>query len=115
MKQKSLKNFFKGSKSKTYSLMLLAFATLNNSVFAGNSDLVWEKPTQMIQESISGPMAKFISVVVIVVSALGWAFTDGGSFLGKGIKIVCALAITAGATTLLNALFKGYSTGLIFG
>ena len=116
MKLKNLKNFFKGGKAKGYTLMLLAFAMLQNSVFAGNKNLVWEEPTQMIQESISGPMAKFISIVVIVVSALGWAFTDGGSFLGKGIKIVCALAITAGAGTLLNSLFSGaFTSGLIFG
>ena len=115
MKQKNLKNLFKGGKAKTYSLMLLAFVTLNNSVFAGNADMVWEKPTELIQESISGPMAKFISIVVIVVSALGWAFTDGGSFLGKGVKIVCALAIAGGATTLLTGLYGGYTGGLIFG
>lgn len=116
MKLKNVKKFLKGGKVKGYTLVLLAFAMLQTSAFAGNKKLVWEEPTQMIQESISGPMAKFISIVVIVVSALGWAFTDGGSFLGKGIKIVCALAIVAGAGTLLNSLFSGaYTAGLIFG
>ena len=83
--------------------------------FATNSSLVWEKPTNIIQESISGPMAKAISIVVIVVSAFGWAFTEGGSFLGKGIKVVCALAIVAGAGVLLNGLYGNYASSILFG
>ena len=115
MKKNAVKKLFKGGKAKLYTLMLLAFAMLSNSAFAGNA-LVWEKPTETIQQSISGPMAKAISIVVIVVSAFGWAFTDGGSFLGKGIKIVCALAIVAGASTVLSGLFTSIngSSGLIF-
>ena len=83
--------------------------------FATNSSLVWEKPTNIIHESISGPMAKAISIVVIVVSAFGWAFTEGGSFLGKGIKVVCALAIVAGAGVLLNGLYGNYASSILFG
>ena len=113
-KRNKITSIFKGGKAKLQTLMLMAFIALSNSAFATNKDLVWEAPTEMIQKSISGPMAKAISLVVIVVSAFGWAFTDGGSFLGKGIKIVCALAIVAGASTLLGGLFEGFSTGLIF-
>lgn len=114
-KMNKITSLMKGGKVKSYTLMLLAFAMLQNSVFAtGKDGLVWEEPTSIIQESISGPMAKAISLVVIVVSAFGWAFTDGGSFLGKGIKIVCALAIIAGAGTVLTGLFGNFSTGLIF-
>ncbi|WP_177160641.1 TrbC/VirB2 family protein [uncultured Fusobacterium sp.] len=104
----------KSSLVKGKALALLAFVAVSNSALASNTGLVWEKPTGIIQESISGPMAKAISIVVIVVSALGWAFTDGGSFLGKGIKIVCALAIVAGASTVLTNLFGNFSTSLVF-
>lgn len=114
MKLMTVKKFFKGVKCNISTLALTAFVMLQNSAFATNSALVWEEPTQIVQESISGPMAKAISIVVIVVSALGWAFTDGGSFLGKGIKIVCALAIVAGSAKLLTGLFGNFSTGLIF-
>ena len=107
---KRIKSFLSKVKGKA----LLTFIVLSNFSFASNTGLVWEKPTNIIQESISGPMAKYISIVVIVVSALGWAFTDGGSFLGKGIKIVCALAIVAGASTVLSNLFGNFSSSLIF-
>lgn len=114
-KMNKLKTLFKGGKAKAYTLMLLAFAMLENLAFAtGKDGLVWEEPTNIIQQSISGPMAKAISLVVIVVSAFGWAFTDGGSFLGKGIKIVCALAIIAGAGTVLTGLFGNFASGLVF-
>lgn len=110
-KMNKITSLMKGGKAKSYTLMLLAFAMLQNSVFAtGKDGLVWEEPTSMIQQSISGPMAKAISLVVIVVSAFGWAFTDGGSFLGKGIKIVCALAIIAGAVSKKIELHIPYNS-----
>lgn len=111
---KTTKKFFKKGIGSISTLGLFAFVMLSNSAFATNSALVWEEPTQLVQESISGPMAKAISIVVIVVSAFGWAFTDGGTFLGKGVKIVCALAIIAGAGKLLTGLFGNFATGLIF-
>ena len=114
MKLKNAKKFLQRGKERLNTLSILGFIMLNNTLFASNKAMVWEEPTQLVQESISGPMAKFISLVVIVVSAFGWAFTEGGSFLGKGIKIVCALAIVAGAGTLLTGLFGGYTGGLIF-
>ena len=52
MKLKNLKNFFKGGKAKGYTLMLLAFAMLQNSAFAGNKNLVWEEPTQIILKNL---------------------------------------------------------------
>lgn len=111
--KKVLKKLFINGKERIVVLGMMFFISLQS--FATNSALVWEKPTSIIQESISGPMAKAISIVVIVISAFGWAFTEGGSFLGKGIKIVCALAIVAGAGVLLNGLFGNFASSMIFG
>lgn len=111
--KKVLKKLFINGKERIVVLGMMFFISLQS--FATNSALVWEKPTSIIQESISGPMAKAISIVVIVISAFGWAFTEGGSFLGKGIKVVCALAIVAGAGVLLNGLFGNFASSMIFG
>ena len=111
--KKVLKSLLIKGKERVLFLGMMFFISLQS--FATNSALVWEKPTTMIQESISGPMAKTISIVIIVISAFGWAFTEGGSFLGKGIKVVCALAIVAGAGVLLNGLFGNFASSMIFG
>ena len=55
-----------------------------------NANMIWEKNTKDI---------------AIVVAALGWAITDGGSMTGKAIRIVLALTIAGGAGTLVYGLF----------
>lgn len=62
----------------------------------------WETPAEQIQSSISGPMAKVLAVVVIVVAAFSWVVTPDSGIMGKAIRIVIALAIVGGATVLLG-------------
>ena len=66
----------------------------------------WEAPLQSIQDSLSGPVAKAIGVIAIVVTGLGFAFAEGGSALRKGIGIVFGLAIAFTATTFITSLFN---------
>ncbi|MGL5569263.1 MAG: TrbC/VirB2 family protein [Cetobacterium sp.] len=94
-----------------FSLMAIFW---NITTFASkNSKMVWETPAEEIQQSISGPMAKFLALVVIAVSAFGWVITDNSSIMGKAIKIVLALSIIGGAAVLLG-LF-GISGGVVIG
>ena len=70
-----------------------------------NANMIWEKNTKDISASVSGPVAMGIGTIAIVVAALGWAITDGGSMTGKAIRIVLALTIAGGAGTLVYGLF----------
>ena len=69
-----------------------------------NANMIWEN-TKDISASVSGPVAMGIGTIAIVVAALGWAITDGGSMTGKAIRIVLALTIAGGAGTLVYGLF----------
>lgn len=69
---------------------------------SSNSKMVWEKPSEAISTSVTGPMAKMIAGVIIVASAIGWAMTNDSSIMGKIIRIVIALAIIGGVATLLG-------------
>lgn len=69
---------------------------------SSNSKMVWEKPSEEISKSVTGPMAKIIAVVIIVASAIGWAMTNDSTIMGKIIRIVIALAIVGGASVLLG-------------
>jgi hypothetical protein len=48
---------------------------------AGGSSMPWEAPLQSILESIEGPVAKIIAVIIIIVTGLTLAFgdTSGGA------------------------------------
>ncbi|MCI7224321.1 MAG: TrbC/VirB2 family protein [Fusobacterium gastrosuis] len=82
------------------------FIFLSVSSFATtNANMIWEKNTKDISASVSGPVAMGIGTITIVVAALGWAITDGGTLTGKAIKLVLALTIAGGATALTYGLF----------
>ncbi len=65
----------------------------------------WETPLQTIADSITGPVAKAIGVIAIAVTGLGFAFSEGGSALRKGLGIVFGLAIAFTASTFLTTFF----------
>jgi type IV secretion system protein TrbC len=60
----------------TFAFMALATAP----AYAAGSNMPWEQPLNQILESIQGPVAKVISVIVIIVTGLTLAFgeTSGG-------------------------------------
>ena len=76
--------------------------------FAGGSgtSMPWETPLQTVQDSLSGPVAKAVGIIAIVVTGLGFAFSEGGSAMRKGIGIVFGLAIAFTATTFIMTFFN---------
>lgn len=105
-----MKNFFKNNKLIIGATHLaLSFAT-----FASAQGLVWEGPLQKIKNSIQGPVAMGIGIIAVVVAGLTWAITEGGSMMGKAIKIVAGLAIAFGAATLIANLFGGAKGAMLF-
>ncbi|MGL5614529.1 TrbC/VirB2 family protein [Cetobacterium sp.] len=79
-----------------------------------NADMVWEEPASVIQKSVNGPVALAVALISIAVAGLTWAFSDGGSMMGKSIKIVAALAIVGGASILVSNVFN-ITGGVTFG
>ncbi|TKB85386.1 MAG: conjugal transfer protein TrbC, partial [Mesorhizobium sp.] len=43
---------------------------------AAGSSMPWEEPLQQILESIEGPVAKIVAVIIIIVTGLSLAFGD---------------------------------------
>jgi type IV secretory pathway VirB2 component (pilin) len=73
----------------------------------------WETPLQTVQASLSGPVAKAVGIIAIVVTGLGFAFAEGGSAMRKGIGIVFGLAIAFTATTFITSFFN-VTSGAVF-
>lgn len=99
-----MKRFLKKVKNLVKLTMIMCFLSIS-SFASTNANMIWEKNTKDISASVSVPVAMGIGTIAIVVAALGWAITDGGSMTGKAIRIVLALTIAERAGTLVYGLF----------
>ena len=90
-------------------LALAGFALLVSSpawAAGGGTAMPWETPLETIMQSLSGPVAKAVGIIAIVLTGLGFAFSEGGSVLRRGIGIVFGLAIAFTATTFIPSFFN---------
>lgn len=90
------------------SVFALLFLTCPQ-VFADDSNagpMPWEGPLQMIMNSISGPVAKILGVIAIVIAGLGIAFGESGSGVRKLFQVVLGLAIAFTAASIVATLFQ---------
>ncbi len=93
---------FKKNFSATKINFVVVFLGISIMSFAG---MPWETPLSNIQESLTGPVAKTISIISIAVCGLSMAFGEGGGIFGKATKIVLGISIALGASTLISSLF----------
>lgn len=94
---------FKKNFSVTKINFVVVFLGISIMSFAGG--MPWETPLSNIQESLTGPVAKTISIISIAVCGLSMAFGEGGGIFGKATKIVLGISIALGASTLISSLF----------
>ena len=86
---------------------------LGNVAEAAGSGMPWEAPLQRILESIEGPVAKVVAVVIIIVTGLSLAFGDMGGGLRRLIQIVFGLSIAFAATSFFLSFFAFAGGALI--
>ena len=73
---------------------------------ASGSSMPWEAPLQSILESIEGPVAKIIAVIVIIVTGLSLAFGDSSGGSRRLIQIVFGLSIAFAASSFFLSFFS---------
>lgn len=79
---------------------------------AKGSDMPWEAPLQSILDSVQGPVAKIIAVIIIVVTGLTLAFGDTSGGFRRLIQIVFGLSIAFAASSFFIAFFN-FSGGIL--
>ncbi len=82
-------------------------------VHAAGSGMPWEAPLQQILESIEGPVAKIIAVIVIIMTGLSLAFGDMSGGFRRLIQIVFGLTIAFAATSFFLSFFSFAGGALI--
>ena len=94
-----------GHVGRTAPLTLAALLAAQSAKAAGSA-MPWEEPLQQILESIEGPVAKIIAVIIIIITGLSLAFgeTSGGS--RKLIQIVFGLSIAFAASSFFLSFFS---------
>ena len=86
------------------SLVICAFLTA--PAYAAGSNMPWEQPLNQILESIQGPVAKVISVIVIILTGLALAFGETSGGFRRLIQIVFGLSIAFAASSFFLSFFS---------
>ena len=85
---------------------VLALGLMSAPAYAAGSNMPWEAPLQSILDSIQGPVAKILSVIVIVVTGLTLAFGDTSGGFRRLIQIVFGLSIAFAASSFFLSFFS---------
>jgi len=88
----------------TVSIVALSVA-LTAPAYASGSSMPWEQPLQQILQSIEGPVAKIIAVIIIT-TGLALAFGDTSGGFRRLIQIVFGLSIAFAASSFFLSFFS---------
>jgi len=81
-------------------------ALLTAPAYAAGTNMPWEQPLNQILDSIQGPVAKVISVIVIIVTGLTLAFGETSGGFRRLIQIVFGLSIAFAASSFFLTFFQ---------
>jgi type IV secretion system protein VirB2 len=73
---------------------------------AAGSNMPWEQPLNQILQSVEGPVAKILAVIIIIVTGLTLAFGDSSGGFRRLIQIVFGLSIAFAASSFFLAFFS---------
>jgi len=74
--------------------------------YAAGSNMPWEEPLQNILDSVQGPVAKIIAVIIIITTGLTLAFGDTGGGFRRLIQIVFGISIAFAASSFFLSFFS---------
>ena len=83
-----------------------AIAFTSIPAWAAGSNMPWEQPLNQILQSVEGPVAKILAVIVIIVTGLSLAFGDTSGGFRRLIQIVFGLSIAFAASSFFLSFFS---------
>ncbi|PSJ36298.1 TrbC/VirB2 family protein [Allosphingosinicella deserti] len=79
---------------------------LASAAQASGSDMPWEEPLQQVLESVQGPVAKIVAVIIIITTGLTLAFGETAGGFRRLIQIVFGLSIAFAASSFFLSFFS---------
>jgi len=98
------------TQAATFACVSLMLAT---PARAAGSSMPWEAPLEAILQSIEGPVAKIIAVIIIIVTGLTLAFGDTSGGFRRLIQIVFGISIAFAASSFFLSFFS-FGGGAVF-
>ena len=95
-------------------LALAAAALLAAQAQAAGSGMPWEEPLQQVLESVQGPVAKIVAVIIIITTGLTLAFGETAGGFRRLIQIVFGLSIAFAASSFFLSFFS-FGGGALIG
>lgn len=77
-----------------------------SSAWAAGSGMPWEAPLERILESVQGPVAKIVAVIIITVTGISLAFGDTSGGFRKMVQVVFGLSIAFAASSFFLSFFS---------
>ena len=74
--------------------------------WAAGSNMPWEQPLNQILQSVEGPVAKILAVIIIIVTGLSLAFGDTSGGFRRLIQIVFGLSIAFATSSFFLSFFS---------
>ena len=81
-------------------------ALLVGPAYAAGTNMPWEQPLQQILDSIQGPVAKIIAVLIIIITGLTLAFGETAGGFRRLIQIVFGISIAFAASSFFLSFFS---------
>ena len=81
-------------------------AALAGSAYAAGSNMPWEQPLQQILDSVQGPVAKIVAVIIIITTGLTLAFGETAGGFRRLIQIVFGISIAFAASSFFLTFFS---------
>lgn len=91
-------------KTTVSTISILALSA--SAAYAAGSGMPWEAPLTQILESIEGPVARIVAVIIIIITGLSLAFGDTSGGFRRLVQIVFGLSIAFAATSFFLAFFS---------
>lgn len=80
--------------------------TMSANAWAAGSGMPWEQPLQQVLESVQGPVAKIVAVIIIITTGLTLAFGETAGGFRKLIQIIFGLSIAFAASSFFLSFFS---------
>ena len=86
---------------------IVSAGTAQAATGAAGGAMPWEGPLTAVMDSITGPVARVIAILIIVATGMTLAFGDVGQGFKKLLQILFGLAIAFAATSFFLPLVGG--------
>jgi len=80
--------------------------TIASSAHASGTGMPWEQPLQQVLDSVQGPVAKIVAVLIIITTGLALAFGETAGGFRKLIQIIFGLSIAFAASSFFLSFFS---------